>query len=148
MVNIITVHHDCSCRLGKSHPRGQNFYQGLAREVADFSDVIKLWRRHTSLICHIACMSILVIKTKIFVKNWKSPAANIRKMLLMKDYNSSPWLSILTRGVGISIRDEASLIPGRNSSPEGEISLSYMDWLMMDYFFSHLYIYKIGSQLI
>ena len=110
----------------------------FAREVADFSDVIKVWRRHTPLIYHIACMSILVIKTKIFVKNWKSPAANIRKMLLMKDYNSSPWLSILTRGVGIPTRDEAGLIPGRNFSPEGEISLSYMDWLMMDYFISLL----------
>ena len=33
----------------------------------------------------------------------------------------------LTLGVGISTRDSASLVPGRNSDPEGEISLSYMD---------------------
>ena len=24
----ITVHHECSCRIMKSHPRGMNFYQG------------------------------------------------------------------------------------------------------------------------
>ena len=33
----------------------------------------------------------------------------------------------LTLGVGISTRDSASLVPGRNSDPEDEISLSYMD---------------------
>ena len=42
----------------------------------------------------------------------------------------------LTLGVGISTRDEACRVPGWNSDPEGEIYLSYMDWLMMDYFFS------------
>ena len=26
-------------------------------------------------------------------------------------------------------------VPGWNSDPKGEISLSYMNWLMMDYFF-------------
>ena len=25
---IITIHHECPCRIGKSHPRGRNFYQG------------------------------------------------------------------------------------------------------------------------
>ena len=33
----------------------------------------------------------------------------------------------LTRGIGISTRDSASLVPGRNSDPLGEIFLSYMD---------------------
>ena len=53
----ITIPHECPCRTGKSHPRGQNFYQGGGLP--------------------------------------------------------SPWLKF---------------------QPEGEISLSYMDWLMMDYF--------------
>ena len=50
----------------------------------------------------------------------------------MKDYNNPSWVSMygnLTRGVGIS-----SHVPGWNSNPEGEISLSFTDWLMMDYF--------------
>ena len=34
----------------------------------------------------------------------------------------------------MSTRDEACPVPVRNSDPEVEISLSYMDWLMMDYF--------------
>ena len=25
---IITIHHECPCRIGKSHSKGQNFYQG------------------------------------------------------------------------------------------------------------------------
>ena len=25
---VITIHHECPCRIGKSHPRGWNFYQG------------------------------------------------------------------------------------------------------------------------
>ena len=33
----------------------------------------------------------------------------------------------LTLGVGNSTRESASLVPGRNSNPSGEISLSYMD---------------------
>ena len=33
----------------------------------------------------------------------------------------------LTLGVGISTEDPASLVPGRNSEPSGEIFLSYMD---------------------
>ena len=33
----------------------------------------------------------------------------------------------LTLQVGISTRDLASLVPGRDSDPSGEISLSYMD---------------------
>ena len=36
--------------------------------------------------------------------------------------------------VGISTRDEACRVPGWNSYPKGEISLSCMDWLMMDSF--------------
>ena len=24
----IRIHHECSCRIGKSHPRGRNFNQG------------------------------------------------------------------------------------------------------------------------
>ena len=39
----------------------------------------------------------------------------------------------LTLGIGISTRDSASLIPGRNTEPSGEIFLSYME-LMMDCF--------------
>ena len=27
-VKIITIHYECPCRIGKSHPRGRNFYQG------------------------------------------------------------------------------------------------------------------------
>ena len=34
---------------------------------------------------------------------------------------------LITLGVGLSTRDSASLVPGRNSDPSGEISLSYMD---------------------
>ena len=37
-------------------------------------------------------------------------------------------------GVGIPARDKAWRVPGLNSYPEGEISLSSMDWLMMDSF--------------
>ena len=33
----------------------------------------------------------------------------------------------LTFRVGISTRDSASLVPGRNSDPSGEISLPYVD---------------------
>ena len=33
----------------------------------------------------IACLSIFSLNTNIVVKNWKSPVANIRKILLMKD---------------------------------------------------------------
>ena len=33
----------------------------------------------------------------------------------------------LTLGVGILTRDSAILVPGRNSDPSGEVSLSYMD---------------------
>ena len=57
---IITIHHECPCRIEISHPRGRNFNQGRGLP--------------------------------------------------------SPWL---------------------NSDPEGEISVSYMDRLMMDRFFSH-----------
>ena len=53
---ITTIHHECPCRMGKSHPR-----------------------------------------------------------------------------VGISTREEACQVPCKNSNPKGEISLSYMNWLMMDY---------------
>ena len=30
--------------------------------------------------------------------------------------------------------NQSNLFPGRNFDPSGEISLYYMDWLMMDYF--------------
>ena len=40
----------------------------------------------------------------------------------------------LTPGVGISTKDEACRVPGWNSYPEDEISLSYIDWLMMESF--------------
>ena len=36
--------------------------------------------------------------------------------------------------VVISTRDEACWVPGWNSYPKDEISLSYMDWFMMDSF--------------
>ena len=45
-------------------------------------------------------------------------------------------LENLTLGVEISTRDEAYRVPGWNSYPEGEISLFYMDWLIMDSFSS------------
>ena len=27
LIKIITIHHECPCTIGKSHPRGRNFYQ-------------------------------------------------------------------------------------------------------------------------
>ena len=40
----------------------------------------------------------------------------------------------LNRGVGILTRDEVCQVPGEISTPEDDISLSYMDRLMMDCF--------------
>jgi len=37
-------------------------------------------------------------------------------------------------GLNISVKDEACRGPGRNIQPEGEIFLSHMDGLIMDYF--------------
>ena len=50
----------------------------------------------------------------------------------MQDRKSHPRVGILTR-------DKVCRVPGYNSYYEGEISLSCMDWLMMDSFFSHLF---------
>ena len=30
----IRIHHECSCRIGKSHPRGRNFKQGRGKASA------------------------------------------------------------------------------------------------------------------
>ena len=60
------------------------------RFLTDFSDVINIWWRQKAVICRQMSSVLLTwpfysFKAKIFVINWKSPVANIRKMLLMKD---------------------------------------------------------------
>ena len=55
------------------------------------SSVIEIWWRHKPAICRLETSSLLLacpflsLNIKIYVKNWKSPVAYIRKMLLMKD---------------------------------------------------------------
>ena len=33
---IITIHHECPCRIGKSQLRGRNFYQGRGLLMMDY----------------------------------------------------------------------------------------------------------------
>ena len=85
----ITIHHECPCRIGNTHPWVRNFYQGRG----------------------------------------------------VPGLNSNPEGEFsLSFGVGISTRAEASLV--EIPTPEGKISLSYTDWLMMDYFSPTLVTFK------
>ena len=43
---IIRIHHECSCRIGKSHPRGRNFNQGRG-----FAGPFPMWLVDMNRLC-------------------------------------------------------------------------------------------------